>query len=244
MIKKILFSIFLLCSINSACAKDFFLEGMENVKQEKWLEAKVSFEKETQKNNSDFSAFYNLALVNAKLNQHPDLIYNMEKSLKLNPKNNSARNHIVKSKTSLGLIPEYKENASVFKIKMMSFSLKAYRIASVFLSLSLSILIFLWFKKKSNFLLLLTSVVFFLLIFSVYFTIEKQEFARNLTHGIIFQKIGSAFVANEGNARTKLTIMEGEKVKIFEQNNSSDRIGIYTNDENIVWIPKNQIRLF
>ncbi|PQJ79922.1 tetratricopeptide repeat protein [Polaribacter porphyrae] len=247
--KNILFLLLILANtIVAQTTEELFSSANELYKTEKFEEAIKTYKQIEKQGNISSELFYNLGNAYYKINKVGPSIYYYEKSLKLDPLNEDAKNNLVFAKRlALDNIEELPK--SVFQKLNVNFlqkiSYNQWAIVVVGFSILGSLLFLLFYfslsPSKKRFYFVTSILSFLLLIVSFIITYNQYNFHQNNKEAIVFAEETEIRNAPTLNSEKVFTLHEGTKVIVLD--NVDDWRKIKIADGKVGWIVANEIKL-
>ncbi len=223
-----------------------FDNGVKAARSKNWHEAEISFRKCIDKNPNDANALYNLGTTLAAVNHYPEAIWALEKSLKLDPELIGAKENLQFCYNKLNILDYNASDLTLFEQKVFSFGVQNWTFCAVISAFVIAILI--WFRmtsanssvRKISLIFGILITLFFLL--SLKNAIQASDYQNSNTHAIVLHDVSSVFNDAQGNMKIDMSLKMGSRYKI--DGFSNNRIGILMQNQMVVWIDKNDLKLF
>lgn len=240
---KVVWSMFLFILINQTVLATDFEQAIEYTKTKNWEEAKTLFVKHLEKNPRDAWAHFNIGLCLYHQKKYPEAIWYFEKSNKLNPSVTDAVQQIEACHKELNNLYAWTPPQGYFKSKLLQLSMNTWTWIAIALSCCTGLLIFLSFLNKPyrKALRFFSFFVGILMCFSVYACIQKSSYLNSKTHGIILESSDKTYAGDSGNGLLTVPIRAGERVELI---NEGKRIEVKLQNESVVWLDPQQIKLY
>lgn len=243
--KKLVICLFFCMVWIFSIASDFE-NGVAAAKSKNWHEAEISFRNCIDKNPNDANALYNLGTTLAAVNQYPEAIWALEKSIKLDPNLIGAKENLKFCYTKLNILDYNAAELSLFEEKVFSFGVQNWTFCALISAFVLAVLI--WFRLTSvNQSVRKISLIFGILVacfmaLSLKNAMQASSYQNSNTHAIVLHDVTSVFNDAEGNMKIDMSLKMGSKFRIDEISNN--RIGILMQNQMVVWIDKSDLKLF
>ena len=219
--------LFLLFAYSNAFAQnnsELFKQANELYRNEKYVEAIGLYEQIEASGLVSSELYYNLGNSYYKINKVAPSIYNLEKSLLLNPQNTDAANNLVFAKRmAIDAIEElpktFFQNLEENVIQQLSFDQWAYVAVSASIMTCLFFLFFYFSyipgRKRAYFVISILSSL--ILIFSLFFTFKQFDTSKSTIEAIVFDEKTSVKDAPLSSGQEVFEIHEGLKVMVLDE---------------------------
>ncbi|GEM_PF-963066 len=203
-------------------AGELFSDGVKAHSSKEYAIAVEKFENVIQLTPNDVSAYYNLGLSNIGAENYGKALWAFEKVLKFSPNDSEANEKAAYCYNQLYPSQDWSPVLSSFEAGLYSISSDTWGFLSILSSILFCISIILLKRKKTlSFKRVMFITSFFcalLLIFSVVFAKQSQDYHQTTNYGIVTSASIPTFIDEKNTAKNNLT--EGTRVLLIDKDTS------------------------
>ncbi|RMG82652.1 MAG: tetratricopeptide repeat protein [Bacteroidetes bacterium] len=216
---------------------ELFEQANELYKQEKYQEALEKYQAITAADFASAELYYNIGNAYFKLNKIPHAILFYEKALKLKPNDSDIKFNleIARKQTvdKINAIPPL-ITTQIYNAVLNLFSSDGWAWLSILCAFAAAVLFMIYYAKKIQPLLLVSTVVLAFSLLFVYFSVEQKNRILHSGEAIVFTPTVTVKSEPKLNSTDLFVIHSGLKVKILEEHEDWSKIAL--EDGNVGWI--------
>jgi tetratricopeptide (TPR) repeat protein len=247
-LKLIAVFLFAYSSVFAQSNSDLFVKANELYRNEKYVEAIGLYEKIEASGLVSSELYYNLGNSYYKINKVAPSIYNLEKSLLIDPQNQDAANNLVfANRMTIDTIEElpktFFQELELSIIQQLSFNQWAYLAVGFSILMSLFFLFFYFSyiptRKRAYFVVSVLSALF--LVITLVFTFKQYDTHISTIEAIVFDEKVSVKNAPLESGQEVFELHEGLKVWVLDEVDVWKKIKL--SDGQTGWIPSESLKI-